>query len=113
MASLPNTIKKAFLWTYERNTWQWDALCALILVFIFLTPKSWFEASERHARGLHQNPTSATVYVIAEAAANEEDKGKLQERVRVISGQPNAEVVAVRKVQDKDGRILGYQVDIR
>ena len=113
MATLPNIIKKAFLWTYERNTWQWDALCALILVFIFLTPKSWFEAGERQGRAMHQSPTSATVYVSAEAAANEEDKGKLQQRVRALSGQPNAEVVAVRKVLDKEGRILGYQVDIR
>ncbi len=113
MASFSTIIKKAFLWTYERNTWQWDALCALILVFIFLTPKSWFEAGERQARVMHQSPTSATVYVIAEVAGNEEDKGRLQERVRALSGNANAEVVAVRKVQDKEGRTLGYQVDIR
>jgi predicted protein tyrosine phosphatase len=62
---------------------------------------------------MHQNPTSATVYITAEAAEKEEDKGKLQERVRALSGQPNAEVMAVRKVLDKEGRIRGYQVDIR
>ncbi len=113
MAYLPSTIKKIFLWTYERNTWQWDALCALILVFIFFTPKSWFEASERHRRSMHQSPVSATVFVITEGAGNEEDKARLKERVRALSGRPNAEVVEVRKVLDKEGRLLGYQVDIR
>ena len=113
MASLVNIIKKTFLWTYERNTWQWDTLCALILVFIFLTPKSWFEASERQPRLMHQSPTSATVYMSAEGTGNEEDKVKLQQRVRALTGRPNVEVLGVRKVQDKEGKTLGYQVDIR
>ncbi len=29
-------------WNYERASWQWDLLCVLILAFIFLTPKTWF-----------------------------------------------------------------------
>src|SRR5688500_20404588 len=58
-----DTIKKIFLWTYERNTWQWDTLCALILVFIFLTPKSWFSGSERPGGSGHQSPVPKTVLV--------------------------------------------------
>jgi hypothetical protein len=45
MGLLRNTVKKAVFWTYPRTSWQWDVLCVLILVFIFLTPKSWFENS--------------------------------------------------------------------
>ena len=33
-------------WNYERASWQWDLLCVLIMCFIFLTPKSWFNRSE-------------------------------------------------------------------
>lgn len=113
MVSLSGTIKNIFLWTYARNTWQWDALCALILVFIFLTPKSWFEVSERRPQAAHQNPTSATVFVVPEAIENEEDTTKLRERVRALSGRADAEVVKVRRVVNKEGRTLGYQVDIR
>ena len=29
-------------WKYERASWQWDLLCVLIMAFIFLTPKEWF-----------------------------------------------------------------------
>jgi len=29
-------------WNYERGSWQWDVLCIVILIFIFLTPKEWF-----------------------------------------------------------------------
>jgi hypothetical protein len=29
-------------WRYPRGSWQYDILCVLILVFIFLTPKDFF-----------------------------------------------------------------------
>jgi hypothetical protein len=40
-------IKNIVWWAYERASWQWDVLCLLILAFIFLTPKVWFEKRER------------------------------------------------------------------
>ncbi|CAN5429430.1 hypothetical protein BH10ACI1_BH10ACI1_05260 [soil metagenome] len=35
-------MKNIILWNYERASWQWDLLCVLIILFIFLTPKAWF-----------------------------------------------------------------------
>lgn len=35
-------MKNTINWNYERASWQWDLLCVLILAFIFLTPKAWF-----------------------------------------------------------------------
>ena len=29
-------------WNYERGTWQYDLMCALILAFIFVTPTRFF-----------------------------------------------------------------------
>jgi hypothetical protein len=106
-------LKKIFLWTYERNTWQWDMLCALILVFIFLTPKSWFDHSEREVGLGHQSPVVATVFVGAEVVDNASDNSKLRDRVRTLTGRQDAEVGRVQPVKDKEGRTLGYQVDIR
>ena len=108
-----STIKKTLFWNYARNTWQWDALCVLILVFIFLTPKSWFEGSERRAAAGHPTPATTTVLLGSELVDNETDKSYLEQRVRAISGRSDAQVVAIRKVVDKDGRTVGYQVDIR
>jgi hypothetical protein len=42
-------IKNIIWWSYERASWQWDVLCILIMCFIFLTPKAWFEKDERTA----------------------------------------------------------------
>ena len=35
-------MKNIINWNYERASWQWDLLCVLIMCFIFLTPKAWF-----------------------------------------------------------------------
>jgi hypothetical protein len=37
----------------------------------------------------------------------------LRDHLRVLTGRENAEVGAIRKVVDKEGRTVGYQVDIR
>ena len=107
-----STIKKMFFWNYARNTWQWDILCVLILVFIFLTPKSWFEGSERRAARGHQTPAT-TVLLGSEVVDTELDRSHLEQRVRTLIGRSDAQIVAVRKVLDRDGKTVGYQVDIR
>lgn len=36
-------MKKIILWSYGRGTLQYDILCALILLFIFATPRRFFQ----------------------------------------------------------------------
>jgi hypothetical protein len=106
-------LRKLFFWNYARNTWQWDILCVVILIFIFGTPKSWFENSERGTRILHQSPATSTVLVSAELIGNAEDKGQVERVVRDLTGRQTTQVLNVRKVVDKDGKTRGYEVDIR
>ena len=106
-------IKKSFLWTYARNTWQWDVLCVLILAFIFLSPKSWFAHGERRPPAGHQNEAISTVMLSPEVIDNETDKAQLEEKVRAITGRANAQIVGVRRKHDEAGKTLGYEVDIR
>ena len=107
------TLKKLLFWNYPRNTWQWDALCVVILIFIFLTPKSWFGTGELHPGDKHPTPVISTLLVGAELIENEEDQGQVQNCVRTLTGNSDAQVVGVRKRFGQDGRILGYEVDIR
>jgi hypothetical protein len=39
---LLRAVARVVFWRYPRGSWQYDILCALILVFIFLTPKHFF-----------------------------------------------------------------------
>jgi hypothetical protein len=106
-------LKKLFFWNYARNTWQWDVLCVVILIFIFLTPKSWFENSERDRLIAHQNPTVSTVFVGAELVENAQDKTRIEQLVRTMTNRPNAQVIQIRAIAGSDGKPRSYEVDIR
>src|SRR5205823_14926594 len=91
-------IKKSLLWSYARNTWQWDVLCVVILIFIFLTPKSWFENSERRGYLAHQNSTASTVLISPERIVNAQDKGEVEQVVRTFTGRNDVKIVSGGKV---------------
>lgn len=85
----------------------------VILIFIFLTPKSWFSSGERAQNLLHQSPVARTLVLTPESVGNEEDRGRIEERVRALTGRSEVEVVAVRRILDPNGRTRSFEVDIR
>ena len=82
-------IKDIILWKYERASWQWDLLCFLIILFIFLTPKQWFDRKETLA--------TQTSRVIVKAADFSPDENELKKRVRRETGSPNAEIIKLNE----------------
>ncbi|PYS92444.1 MAG: hypothetical protein DMF64_09175 [Acidobacteria bacterium] len=107
-------LKKIIFWNYGRSTWQYDVLCALILAFIFLTPKSWF-ASELSRPVMHQNSPAANTLLITwpeQTTTAPPDTQELERRARQVTGRTDVRVHEVRPVRDKDGTVIAYQVDI-
>lgn len=43
------TLKRFILWDYRRAGWQYDVIVGLILAFIFLTPRAWFNDQPRNS----------------------------------------------------------------
>jgi len=110
---LLTTLKKIFFWNYARNTWQWDVLCVVILVFIFLTPNSWFSGGERSQAREHQSPIVKTVLLSPEVIGNQEDRGQIERQIRLMTGRDQVQILDVRKVVANDGRVVRFEVDIR
>ncbi|MDP9170704.1 MAG: hypothetical protein M3N54_08815 [Acidobacteriota bacterium] len=44
---MPPALKRLILWDYPRGVWQYDVVCAVILVFIAFTPREWFRDQPR------------------------------------------------------------------
>jgi hypothetical protein len=97
-------IKRIINWNYERASWQWDVLCVVCLIFIFLTPKAWFERREKLA--------TQTSRLIVKADDFSTEKTALENKVKELSGNPNAEIIEWREKKDKQGNIF-YEIDIR
>ena len=107
MGFISSTIKKIVLWNYPRTSWQWDVLCVLILVFIFLTPKSWF------ANTSYDPHTQAKVFLGAELIGDHADEAEIGRRARELAKRPNAQVIKIQPTLDSSGKLTGYEVDIR
>jgi hypothetical protein len=92
------------MWDYGRETSVYVIFCLLIVAFIFLTPKSWFDKREKL-----ENQTSRIILRASEYSA---DRAVLEQRVREISGIPAAEIVASRTRQNARGETV-YEIDIK
>lgn len=92
------------MWDYGRETSVYVIFCLLIVAFIFLTPKSWFDKRERLA--------TQTSRVIVQASEYSPDQAVLEQHIREISGNSNAKIVATREKVNKRGEKV-YEVDFR
>lgn len=96
--------KDIVLWKYERASWQWDVLCLLIIAFIFLTPKTWFDERDQLA--------TKTSRLIVKAADVSSDRSKLEQRVKDETGNPQAQIVSLKERRDPAGELF-YEIEIR
>src|SRR5438876_6574981 len=109
MGFLAKTTRKIIFWTYPRTSWQWDVLCVLILVFIFLTPKSWFENTAYK----RSHAAQTTVVISTDVVRNQSDKGEIERLAKQAAGRGDGQVIAVRERRDGSGKLTAYEVDIR
>src|SRR6266581_4192816 len=109
MGLISTSVKRVFFWTYPRTSWQWDVLCVLILVFIFLTPKSWFENTAFQ----RSHAAQTTVVISTDVVVNQSDRGEIGRLAKQAAGRSDAQVLAVRERRDGSGKLTAYEVDIR
>lgn len=79
-------------------------MCLAIVIFIFLTPKAWFEKSEK----LATQPEK----IIVQAGDLSPDKDELEKRVRELTGRNDAKVIGVTERSDQAGQRY-YEIIIR
>jgi hypothetical protein len=128
MAGPGQILSRTFFWSYERGTWQYDVAVALILVFVLLTPRSWF----------HDQPqvgiatTSSQVQLVSTAGSPDTyqiDARVLAPPVRtpMLSNELHTvlqrslpelsdgrfSIAKIDAVRDDKGTVIAYRVEIR
>ncbi len=112
---LRRVLKSIVFWSYGRSTWQYDVLCVLILAFVFLTPKSWFERGKLACQPAHQNGLGAAQKLLIRVSGPppaEPDAHDIERCARGITERPELRVKGWRELRSTDGRTVGYEVDI-
>jgi hypothetical protein len=107
-------IKRFILWDYNRATWQYDVMVALILAFVFLTPRGWFNDQPRipgASRIAILRAHGANVYWIdAELLSGLPEAQRLakaREMLRTRAGETHT-LVRLEPALDSESEIKGY-----
>lgn len=128
MPGLGHILSRTFFWSYERGTWQYDLAVILILVFVLLTPSSWFHDQPQvgtppgpsQVQQLSEEDATASYQVDARILASPEQTPQLQNDLHTALQKALPELRAVRfeithieSVRDDRGTVIAYRVAIR
>src|ERR1043165_8895713 len=114
-------LKRFILWDFPRARWQYDVIVGLILVFIFLSPRDWFNDQPRipHASSIALLPSengSTVFFVDAQfltGTAENQRVGKLTTALRSRMSNRKLSVTRVEPITDSEGELLGYMAFAR
>ena len=113
---------RAIFWSYERGSWQYDVICAVILAFIMFTPRSWFQdrptlelTDLRHVQGVVEigHGTDWQSFQIDARLVEFVAPDKPEEAVREILQRRIKKPFTLKSLEPlrtKNGVILGYTV---
>jgi hypothetical protein len=130
MAVLKQFLNRTFFWSYERGAWQYDVAVVLILIFVLLTPRRWFQdqpqvgipdASERvqlilFSDGGHRQEYRVDARVLAppeRTPALQNDLHQALQRALPDLRNGRFSISNIEAVRDEKGTVIAYQVEIR
>ena len=112
-------LKRIILWDYPRASWQYDIMVAVIVVFIFATPRSWFHDQPRipqsHEVALLPSPKGTSVFwlepeLVAAIPANASETVRNTRVSEILKGKTGRDqsVTRVDAVYNSEHELTGY-----
>ena len=113
-------VKRFILWDFARGTWQYDVMVAVILAFIFLTPRELFRDQARifSASNIAMLPADHGNNVfwiepeLLDGTLEPQRLSKIAEMLKSKTGK-NQVVTRVETIYDSDKDVKGYMAFTR
>jgi len=111
---MPPALKRLILWDYPRGVWQYDVVCALILVFMAFTPREWFRDQPRipHSNEIASLPGHGgpVFWIEPELVSSVPEARRLQELSRILTLRTGKKqtVTRVEPIVDSEKELKGY-----
>jgi hypothetical protein len=105
-------MKQLLFWDFPRTSWRYDVVVALILAFIFLTPRGVFKDQPR-AMSVVRVPvhtSAAAFWIDAELLTAAGDDARMQQAGEIISKKTGkaAKVLRLETILSGDDETQGY-----
>lgn len=113
MRKLAEVLKKWILWEFPRGSWQYDVMVALILGFVFLTPREWFRdrPKPQHVAMLPAEGGAAVYWIDSRLLAGLPEAERLSRAeaiVRSYSKGAQKRVVRLEPIFDSERELQGF-----
>jgi len=120
-AKIKLVVTRSIFWSYERGSWQYDVIVIVILIFIFLSPRSWFNdrptlqlTDLRHQQGIMEmGRVNKDVRYLLDARLVDSLGEKPEDAIPLILKQHIQRLFVVKSIEvvrDRHGVVLGYTV---
>ena len=111
-------LRPAVFWSYRRGSWQYDVMVALIVAFIFLTPRGFFRDQPRPQQivMLPSSEPGWTVFLVAPELVHDPSPGQIEPQLRkLVESRAGNKILQLRTepALDSEGRLQGYLVHAR
>src|SRR5450759_3165524 len=115
-------LKRFILWEFPRASWQYDVIVAVILAFIFLTPRDWFRDQPRipHASSTALLPSEkgmSVFFVDAQLLAGTAEDQRVAKLTAVLRFRMRSRSLSVTRVvpivDPKEHELKGYMAFAR
>jgi hypothetical protein len=130
MRAIWHVIVRTVFWSYERGTWPYDVAVAAIVLFVLLSPRSWFHdqpqvgppAYAAQVELLSDDPASRTVTyrvdarLLASPIRTPELEHDLHEAVsKNVAGMRGRkfQILRIEPIRGEDGTVVSYDVAIQ
>jgi hypothetical protein len=109
-------LKRLIFWDFPRASWQYDVIVAVVLAFIFLTPRDWFRDQPRIPRAsaitmLPSENGSTAFFVDTQLLAGTPEAqraARLSEILQVRMSNKRLRVIRVEEIRDSEDELQGY-----
>ncbi len=112
-------IYRVVFWTYERATWQYDVMVALILAFIFLSPRTWFNDQPVEAASgdvvIVSSAQGEITYQLSAAVIEAEASSKVEQVARRVLAKHTGKPIRIMRIvpnKDASGQVTSYAVSV-
>jgi hypothetical protein len=129
MASLQKILGRIFFWSYERGAWQYDIAVVVMLIFVLLTPRSWFR--DQAQVGMPAAPEQVQLVLVSDdghrqqyrvdarvlappeqAPALQNDLHNALQRALPDLRNGRFSITRIEAVRDEKGTVAAYEVEI-
>ena len=108
-------LKRVLLWDFPRASWQYDVIVAVILLFIFGTPRAWFRDQPRTPQSSAISLMPGSYWLEPELLGNTPEDQRAAQAASILQARykKHQTVTQLQPIYNSEQELMGFIVFTR